>query len=123
MKVDVKTGDIAKDEEPFENWIIAGCFTALKFLIMLGLYIGALVVVYGIITFEPPKGTWPGDVIPPVSPAVQCVMILTCQYFLVYGFIQAARTYSQMSGTRPQRVTRFENAMLTATNSMNFAPM
>jgi len=28
-----------------------------------------------------------------------------------------------MSGTRPQRVTRFENAMLTATNSMNFAPM
>merc|ERR1719379_2430497 len=40
MKVDVKTGDIAKDEELFENWILAGLFTALKFLIMLGLYIG-----------------------------------------------------------------------------------
>merc|ERR1719240_851514 len=53
MKVDVKTGDIAKDEEPFESWILAGLFTALKFLIMLGLYIGALVVVYGIINFEP----------------------------------------------------------------------
>merc|ERR1719262_1293212 len=63
--VNVKTGDIKDDEKPFEQPIVAGCFTALKFLIMLGLYVGALVVVYGIINFEPPKGTWPGDVIPP----------------------------------------------------------
>merc|ERR1719271_1339468 len=27
MKVDVKTGDIAKDEEPFENFILAALFT------------------------------------------------------------------------------------------------
>merc|ERR1719298_226928 len=91
MKVDVKTGDIAKDEEPFENWIIAGVFTALKFLIMLGLYVGALVVVYGIINFEPPKGLWPNGT-PPVAPAVQCVMILSCQYFLVYGGIQLCKS-------------------------------
>merc|ERR1719146_513921 len=58
--VDPKTGDIPMDAKPFSNAIVAGCFTALKYLIMLGLYIGALVVVYGIINFEPPKGIWPG---------------------------------------------------------------
>merc|ERR1719217_27090 len=60
FKVDVKTGDIPADAKPFDNAILGIAFTVLKYLIMLGLYIGALVVVYGIINFEPPKGTWPG---------------------------------------------------------------
>lgn len=121
--VDMKTGDIPADARPFKNAVCAFMFTGLKFLVMIGLYGGVLAVVYGCVTYSPPKGLWMDGKRFPVSPAVQCVMILSCQYFLVYGFIQAARTYSQMSGTRPQRVTRFENAMLTATNSMNFAPM
>merc|ERR1719392_260547 len=91
FKVDPKTGDIPKDSKPFGNPIVAGCFTALKFLIMLGLYVGALVVVYGIINFVPPPGIWPNGT-PPVSPAVQCVMILSCQYFLVYGAIQVCKS-------------------------------
>merc|ERR1719198_1668526 len=36
MKVDPKTGDIPMDAKPFSNAIVAGCFTALKYLIMLG---------------------------------------------------------------------------------------
>merc|ERR1719207_146335 len=123
MKVDVKTGDIAKDEEPFESWMLAGVFTALKFLIMLGLYIGALVVVYGIINFEPPKGTWPGDKIPPVSPAVQCVMILSCQYFLVYGGIQVCKSIIEFAGDLFGYTHTLQEALNTATLSMNFAPM
>merc|ERR1719399_1892084 len=95
MKVDPKTGDIPTGEKPFDQPIVAGCFTVLKFLIMLGLYVGALVVVYGIINFEPPKGTWPGDRVPPVSPAVQCTMILACQYFCVYGGIQVCRSVKE----------------------------
>merc|ERR1719217_1691797 len=91
INVDVKTGDIPSDSKPFQQPIIAGAFTALKFLIMLGLYVGALVVVYGIINFVPPAGLWPNGV-PPVSPAVQCVMILSCQYFLVYGGIQLCKS-------------------------------
>merc|ERR1740127_265409 len=90
--VDVKTGDLKDDAQPFEQPIVAGCFTALKFLIMLGLYIGALVVVYGIINFEPPPGIWPAGQVPPVSPAVQCVMILSAQYFIVYGGIQICKS-------------------------------
>merc|ERR1719326_409746 len=121
LRTDPKTGEVPEGVTPFENKILAGCFTVLKFLIMLGLYVGALVVVYGIITFEPPKGTWPGDKIPPVSPAVQCVMILSCQFFIVYGLIQVSATYQQFSASTD--LTLFNKTMETATLSMFFAPM
>merc|ERR1719504_540865 len=121
--VDVKTGDIPADAKPFDNKIVAGCFTALKFLIMLGLYAGALVVVFGIINFEPPKGTWPGDVIPPVSPAVQCVMILSCQYFAVYGAIQVCKSIEEWLSFENAFLHTLQEACSTATLSMNFAPM
>merc|ERR1719379_2217886 len=121
--VDVKTGDIPKDAKPFEQPIVAGCFTVLKFLIMLGLYAGALVVVYGIINFEPPKGTWPGDVIPPVSPAVQCVMILSCQYFCIYGAIQVCKSVEEWLSFKNAFLHTLQEACTTATLSMNFAPM
>merc|ERR1719182_536537 len=123
IAVDVKTGDIPKDAKPFQQPIVAGCFTALKFLIMLGLYAGALVVVYGIINFEPPKGTWPGDKIPPVSPAVQCVMILSCQYFLVYGGIQVCKSVIEFAGDLFGYTHTLQEALNTATLSINFAPM
>merc|ERR1719498_828430 len=90
--VDVKTGDLKDDAQPFEAPIVAACFTVLKFLIMIGLYAGALVVVYGIINFVPPAGIWPEGQVPPVSPAVQCVIILSCQYFILYGVIQICRS-------------------------------
>merc|ERR1719247_322892 len=118
--VDPKTGDLP-DDNPFTNKIVAGCFTALKYLIMLGLYVGSIVVVYGIITFVPPKGIWPGEKIPPVSPAVQCTMILSCQFFIVYGLIQVSATVKQFGHNFFGDT--FDKAMKTATLSMFFAPM
>merc|ERR1719265_1855383 len=53
--VDQKTGDIKGDVKPFDNFILAGCFTALKFLIMIGLYVGAVAIVYGAYTYVPPE--------------------------------------------------------------------
>merc|ERR1740130_1647158 len=47
-------------------------------------------------------------------------MIMSCMYFLVYAAVQFSRTWSQFTG---QRMSKFENACLTATNAMNFAPM
>merc|ERR1719262_845802 len=123
MAVDPKTGDIPMDEKPFTNYYVAGAFTVLQYLIMLGLYAGALVVVYGIINFEPPKGTWPGDKIPPVSPAVQCVMILSCQYFLVYGGIQVCKSVQDFAGNLFGYTHTLQEALNTATMSINFAPM
>merc|ERR1719271_827637 len=123
MAVDPKTGDIPMDEKPFSNSAVAIGFTVLKYLIMLGLYAGALVVVYGIINFEPPKGIWPGDQIPPVSPAVQCVMILSCQYFLVYGGIQVCKSVIEWAGDLFGYTHTLQEALNTATLSINFAPM
>merc|ERR1719197_1880480 len=123
ISVDPKTGEIPKDTSPFTNYWVAGAFTFLKYLIMLGLYAGALVVVYGIINFEPPKGVWPGDKIPPVSPAVQCVMILSCQYFLVYGGIQVCKSVIEFAGDLFGYTHTLQEALNTATLSINFAPM
>merc|ERR1719217_126073 len=58
MGVDPKTGQIPEDTEPFKSQICAIAFTVLKYIILLMLYVGALGVVYGIITFVQPAGTW-----------------------------------------------------------------
>merc|ERR1719265_2317475 len=126
--VDAKTGQIPEDTEPFKNKALAIGFTVLKYIILLMLYIGALGVVYAIIEFEPPDGLWKDGKHPPVSPAVQCVMILSCQFFIVYGGMQIARSWTQFSqyyfsGTLANFTSKAENALMTATASMNFAPM
>lgn len=118
--VDPKTGDLPPDIQPFKSQFCAIAFTCLKYFCLLGLYGGVLAVCYGIITYEPPVGMWPEGKTFPVAPAVQCTMVLSVQYFLLYGGIQIARSLTQFSGVR---FTKFEHAMLTATNSMNFAPM
>jgi len=59
LGVDPKTGQIPEDSEPFKSQACAIAFTALKYIILLMLYVGALGVVYGICTFVPPKGMWP----------------------------------------------------------------
>merc|ERR1719191_177592 len=123
--VDPKTGDIPHDAQPFQSQACAIAFTCLKYLILLMLYGGALAVVYGIITYVPPKGIWPEGKKFPVAPAVQCTINLTCQYFIVYGLIQVARTFTQFTGGNREghSMSKFENVMMTATASMNFAPM
>merc|ERR1719253_742950 len=121
--VDPKTGDIPSDTQPFKNNMCAMVFTGLKYLILLMLYVGALGVVYGIITFVPAQGTWPEGKKFPVAPAVQCTIILSCQYFLVYGGIQVARTWTQFTSIAANFTSKAENALMTATASMNFAPM
>merc|ERR1719199_1459313 len=123
MNVDPKTGQIPEDSEPFKSQACAIAFTVLKYIILLMLYVGALGVVYGIITFVPPKGTWPEGKKFPVAPAVQCTMILSCQYFIVYGGMQIARTWTQFTGIAANFTSKVENAFLIATASMNFAPM
>merc|ERR1719191_2194175 len=121
--VDEKTGDLTADAQPFQNRAAAIAFTVLKYIILLMLYIGALGVVYAIITFEPPKGTWPKGKKFPVAPAVQCTISLSCQFFIVYGGIQVARTWTQFTGVAANFTSKAENALMVATASINFAPM
>jgi hypothetical protein len=119
--VDQKTGDIKEDTKPFDNFILAGCFTVLKFLIIIGLYVGAVAIVYGAYSYEPPQElrVHEGD-IPPPAPAVACTFLLSGFFFCTYFIVQCSRTYSQFSGAK---MSSFENAMLTAVKAMNFAPM
>merc|ERR1719265_1484582 len=113
--VDPKTGDIPQDLQPFKNTLLAGCFTALKFLIMAGLYGGVLAVCYGIITYVPPAGIWPEGKTFPVAPAVQCTMILSCQFFIVYGGIQVSRTWTQFTGIAANFTSKAETSLMVAT--------
>jgi len=123
ISVDPKTGQIPDDVEPFKMQAVAIAFTVLKYIILLMLYVGALAVVYGICTFVPPAGTWPEGKKFPVAPAVQCTMILSCQFFIVYGGIQIARSWTQFTGIAPNFTSKVENALMTATACQNFAPM
>merc|ERR1719502_2421843 len=113
-------GDIDEESRPFKNKIAATGFTVLKYLIMIGLYIGTICIIYGTYTYEPPKGSWPGDKIPPVSPAVACTMILASMFFFVYAGIQFGKTFQSFSGVDSSKLTgALEGAIMT----MFFAPM
>jgi len=118
--VNQKTGDLNEDVKPFDNFILAICFTVVKYFVMIGLYIGVICIIYGTVTFVPPAGLWPGDKIPPVAPAVACTMIMACMYFVVYAAVQFSRTWTQLTG---QKYSKFEDSMMNAANAMNFAPM
>merc|ERR1719473_1375972 len=120
IKFDKDTGDMDENAQPFKNTIAAAGFTVLKYAIMIGLYVGAVAVIYGTYTYEPPAGSWPGDTIPPVSPAVGCTMILAAMYFLVYAGIQFGKTFQSFSGVDSSKLT---GALQGAVITMFFAPM
>merc|ERR1719261_1581375 len=115
-----ENGDIEEDQQPFKNTIAAIAFTVLKYIIMIGLYIGVVCIIWGVYTYEPPAGSWPGDKLPPVSPAVECTMILTSMYFIVYAGIQAGKTLQSFSGIDSSKLT---GALQGAICTMFFAPM
>merc|ERR1719380_191503 len=113
-------GDIDEESKPFKNKFAAICFTVLKYLIMIGLYIGAICIIYGTYTYKPPKGAWVSEDIPPVSPAVACTMILASMYFFVYAGIQFAKTFQSFSGVDSSKL---KGALEGAICTMFFAPM
>merc|ERR1719453_1874402 len=87
---------------------------------MIGLYVGVVCIIWGTYAYEPPAGSWPGDKIPPVSPAVACTMILTSMYFIVYAGIQFGKTFESFSQVDSSKLT---GALQGAIMTMFFAPM
>merc|ERR1719258_553637 len=70
-----KEGDLdPKGQAPFENSALATIFNVVRYLTFLGLYVGFGCVCVGVFKYEPPAGVWDGP-LPPVSPAVACVML------------------------------------------------
>merc|ERR1719252_544226 len=107
INVNTKTGEVDPELKPFDNFILAGCMTALKYIIMIFLYVGVVCIIYGACTFTPPAGMWPGETIPPPAPAVACTFIMSCAYFIIYALVQFARTWSQFTS---QKLSKFEDA-------------
>jgi len=97
------------------GWI----FVILRYVIMLGLYGGYVVVVAGVLLMQAPKELYP-DGTPPVSPAVSCVINLTTQYFVVYLLLALFRTFNQMRGYSH---TKASDTLQLAAYTVNFAPM
>merc|ERR1719460_1621430 len=106
---------------PFESPVVAFIFNSLRYLIVLGLYAGVGVVVYGLYVFEPPSSVWEGPV-PSVSPAVNCTTILTATFFMIYFLQAVSRTYSQYMGGNTF-VGKFEEVMHRAADTLGMAPM
>merc|ERR1719261_2351661 len=118
-----ETGEVKTKTEgnPFESPVVAFIFNALRYLIVLGLYAGVGVVVYGLYVFEPPSSVWEGPV-PSVSPAVNCTTILTGTFFMIYFLQAVSRTYSQYVGGNTH-VGKFEEVMHRAADTLGMAPM
>merc|ERR1719316_1423425 len=118
-----ETGEVKTktDGNPFESPVIAFIFNVLRYLIVLGLYAGVGVVVYGPYVFEPPSSVWEGPV-PSVSPAVNCTTILTATFFMIYFLQAVSRTYSQYMGGNTF-TSDFEKVMLRASDTLGMAPM
>eukprot|EP00929_Paragymnodinium_shiwhaense_P119081 TRINITY_DN90968_c0_g1_i1.p1 TRINITY_DN90968_c0_g1~~TRINITY_DN90968_c0_g1_i1.p1 ORF type:complete len:723 (+),score=173.83 TRINITY_DN90968_c0_g1_i1:91-2259(+) len=92
---------------------------AVKYLNMLGIYIGTAGVIYSIFVFEAPSGPTL-----PVSPTVQCVVNLCCQYFLIYLLLNVMNTVAEVSGGQVRiEEFRFFAALNAAKATVAMAPM
>eukprot|EP00929_Paragymnodinium_shiwhaense_P021552 TRINITY_DN14020_c0_g1_i2.p1 TRINITY_DN14020_c0_g1~~TRINITY_DN14020_c0_g1_i2.p1 ORF type:complete len:838 (+),score=190.53 TRINITY_DN14020_c0_g1_i2:100-2613(+) len=74
---------------------------AVRYVIIVGMYGGALGVIASVFMFESPKG--PEHTIP-VSPTVQCVVNLCIQYFLIYFSLNVAHTLQEFVHDEPAEV-------------------
>jgi len=94
-------------------------FLVLRFICMLSFYGGAGGVIYSIFTFEAPIGATL-----PVSPTVQCVVALTCQFLFVYFLMTVVVTVSEVSGGIFPLQSYFGfSAIEAAQTTLAFAPM
>merc|ERR1719160_2003364 len=118
----MKTNPVTK-ESTFEvpNPNIGYALVAVRFICMLSFYGGAVGVICSIFTFEAPAGP---QATLPVSPAVQCVVNLTCQFFFVYFMVTAMLTVSEVSnGAVEMDKWKLFAAIDSTKATLAFAPM
>lgn len=97
-----------------EPLVTAG--TIIRYVAMFTLYIGFSVVIISILTINHPKD----EEVPPLSRTMECVLMLTVQFFAVYLILSIAVTYRELTGSRiPTIITTLENARGT----VQFCPM
>merc|ERR1719484_124259 len=122
VELEKETGELKTEgKNPFENAMLATIFTVIRYLSFLGLYVGFGCVCTGVFLYEPPAGVWDGP-IPPLSPAVQCTMVLSTTFFMIFLLHAISRTYSQYA-TGHLVTSSFEKVMMRAADTLGMAPM
>jgi hypothetical protein len=120
LKGDVKEARIEGEVE-FDSGegMLAKAMTAIRFLIMLSVYGGAIAVVCSVFTIQHPDGK---ELTPPLSPTMQCVLNLVFQYFLIYGLLWVFLTVEDFMGANDY-MTAAKDAIESAKSTVQFAPM
>jgi len=115
------SSDMEKPDEVEEGGSKATFYalSAVRYLILLGLYGGLAGVIVGICTYLPPGET---DLLklPAPAPAVMCTMILAVLFFVTQLVIAGCRTYTEFTGTQMGQVVDVMNA---AAATVEFGPM
>eukprot|EP00747_Dinoflagellata_sp_TGD_P162690 gnl/TRDRNA2_/TRDRNA2_180560_c0_seq1.p1 gnl/TRDRNA2_/TRDRNA2_180560_c0~~gnl/TRDRNA2_/TRDRNA2_180560_c0_seq1.p1 ORF type:complete len:591 (+),score=95.63 gnl/TRDRNA2_/TRDRNA2_180560_c0_seq1:51-1823(+) len=104
-----------QQESPVLGYVLLG----VRIVIMTTLYVGVLVVIASIFLIQHPDGA---EKTVPVSPAVQCVINLTVQFFIVYLMVWIMITMQQTTGVAFQEM-RFYSALEAARATVAFCPM
>merc|ERR1719388_84439 len=76
-----------------ENPTIGMIVSAIRWICLLALYGGFSAVMYSVFVIEHPTDV---ALTPPISPAMQCVMNLTVQYFFIYLMLFICITSQQI---------------------------
>jgi len=115
-KVGASEGDVLFE---MESPVIGMIVTAVRWICLLALYGGFTAVIYSVFVIEHPTDV---SLTPPISPAMQCVMNLTVQYFFIYLCLWICITAQQFLGSSDmmdQAIGIFDAGRAT----VMFAPM
>jgi len=102
-----------------DNQILGYVLVGLRFLIMFCIYGGATAVIVSIFVIQHPDG--PEHTVP-VSPAVQCVINLTVQFFFVYLLLWICIAMQELTGYAFKEM-RFYAGLEAARATVAFCPM
>merc|ERR1719456_351184 len=117
---DVKTGETEGDVT-FElpNPTMMAILMAMRYMVMLAMYGGFTAVIYSVMVIEAP----PGRPYVPVSPAMQCTMNLTTQFFFVYLMLWVFVTIKQFTSSMDGFLNIAIPTMDSARATVQFCPM
>merc|ERR1719265_967669 len=102
-----------------ESQTVAMVTSGIRWICLIALYGGFSAVIYSVFVIEHPTDV---SLTPPISPAMQCVMNLTVQYFFIYLCLWVCITCQQFLGSSPlwdQAIGIFDAGRAT----VMFAPM
>jgi hypothetical protein len=115
----VKKGDKGHGDVEYDvdNKGIGTCLLVARWIIMISIYLGIAAVIWSVFDIQHPKGK---QYTPPISVTMQCVINLTCQFFVIYTMIWICITVKDVTGWEWHFIS---NTMENAIGTIAFCPM